>query len=74
MYSQTKKLLPFVSDDPVHWEFVGKLSAFITLTTAPANVALEGQYINCTDVFYAWVCMAWSFERLFATTAHLQRY
>ncbi|KAJ7770189.1 hypothetical protein DFH07DRAFT_735626, partial [Mycena maculata] len=72
----TKKLLPFVSDTPEHYTFMSKLSAFIMLTTAPANtiLALEGQYINCAEVFYAWVCMAWSLERLFETVAYLQTY
>ncbi|KAJ7797755.1 hypothetical protein B0H14DRAFT_2389367, partial [Mycena olivaceomarginata] len=71
-----KKLLPYISDTQEHYTFMSKLSAFIHLTTAPANaiLALEGQYINCADVFFAWVCMAWSFERLFATSTFLLEY
>ncbi|KAJ7886499.1 hypothetical protein B0H13DRAFT_1889217 [Mycena leptocephala] len=56
--------------------FMSNPPAFISLTTAPAHaiLALEEQYVACADVFYAWVCIACSFEHLFATNTYLQRY
>ncbi|KAJ3964021.1 hypothetical protein EV361DRAFT_812744, partial [Lentinula raphanica] len=74
---KTKKFEAYVSGGNTHYLFMSKLSAFIALTTAPANaiVALEGQYIDCADVFYAWICIAWSLEHQFVdTNAGLSEY
>ncbi|KAJ3777253.1 hypothetical protein FB446DRAFT_609789, partial [Lentinula raphanica] len=66
----TKKVCSYVSGGNTHYTFMSKLSSFIALTTAPANaiLSLEGQYINCADVFYAWICVAWSLEHQFVDT------
>ncbi|KAJ7204735.1 hypothetical protein GGX14DRAFT_368432 [Mycena pura] len=62
----TKKLVSYITG-PNYYGFMQDLSAFISLTTAPANaiLTLEGQHINCADVFYAWVCIAHSLQQHF---------
>ncbi|KXN92074.1 hypothetical protein AN958_09777 [Leucoagaricus sp. SymC.cos] len=60
-----------------HYKFMGELLAFIQLLAPSANaiLTLEGQAINCADVFYAWVCIAWHLEQLLgAPGCDLARY
>ncbi|CAK5272713.1 unnamed protein product [Mycena citricolor] len=70
----TKKLLPFVTEGTDHYMFMANLGAFIDLTESIANaiLSLEGLYVNCADVFYAWVCIACSLDNLLGSKVSLQ--
>ncbi|KAG6876045.1 hypothetical protein C0992_001195, partial [Termitomyces sp. T32_za158] len=63
----TQKLRPYLdAAEPAHYNFMSELASFIQLLAPGANaiLTLEGQAINCADVFYAWVCIAWHLEKV----------
>ena len=65
---QTKKLIPYIEDSVTYYGFMAQLSDFIHLLAGAANglLTLEGQNMNCTDVFYVWVCIAYELEQVLA--------
>jgi len=52
-----------------HHLFMAEMSGFIHLLSSGANAiqTLEGQNTTCADVFYSWVCIAYSLEQVLSS-------
>ncbi|KAF9550188.1 hypothetical protein CPC08DRAFT_738376 [Agrocybe pediades] len=62
----TKKLEPYISGGPQFHHFMANMSGFIKLLESGANSieTLKGQNTTCANVFYVWVCIAYSLEQV----------
>ncbi|KAJ3744281.1 hypothetical protein DFH05DRAFT_1616449, partial [Lentinula detonsa] len=74
----TKKLRVYIDlESDEHHQFMRDLSKFFVHLLEPGANAikiLEGSTVNCADVFYCWVAIAYQQESVFASRSSIERF